>query len=135
MRGSLPESFWKEDESGWVVATDLGFMSTSTKRKTPVDYMEAGETNLLWKIECQAQKAHGFGCGADIKILSQFASEDEMLFPPCTMLKVKPTDLPALSLPPGLRPQKSVVEPSLTFEDVNGKTVGFYEVETTVCFE
>ena len=39
----------------------------------------------------------GFPGGADIKMLSQFAAEDEVLFPPCTMFEVLTKPPPEVS--------------------------------------
>ena len=82
LEGTLPKSFWREDESLMVVATDLAFMSTSRNRPTPLGFMKAGKENVLWKIKCSKPGAHGFRCGADIRLLSQFEGEGEILFPP-----------------------------------------------------
>merc|ERR1712032_1807237 len=64
------------------------FMSTSRNRRTPIHYM-GSEENILWDIEAGPESDTGYHCGADIKMLSQYAAEDEVLFPPCTMLKAK----------------------------------------------
>ena len=39
VRGQLPPGFWKPDEQGMVVAVDMGFMSTSRNKETPLSYM------------------------------------------------------------------------------------------------
>ena len=146
VRGALPKSFGREDESGWVVATDLGVMSTSRNREVPLSFM-TGKENVLWKIECSPQRAYGFGYGADIALLSQFHTEDEILFPPwcvgpsclepslscavpfaengiqarislvgSTMLRVKA--IPTTPLPPSVGRQPSTYVPNPHTEDV-----------------
>jgi len=87
VRGELPKSFWVEDKQGMVCAVDMAFMSTSRNRTTPVDYMGSGK-NVLWELQPEKQSDVAYHRGADIRMLSQFAMEDEVLFPPCTLLEV-----------------------------------------------
>ena len=68
-------------------------MSTSTKIQTSLDYMLEGEkdgkmANLLWRIRAKPESSGGFHHGADISTLSQYQAEEEILFPPCTILTV-----------------------------------------------
>ena len=70
-----------------ICAVDKAFMSTSLSRDTPIHYMGDGN-NVLWELEPQLQSDVAFHRGADISLLSQFAAEQEVLFPPCTMLVV-----------------------------------------------
>ena len=88
VRGELPRSFWMPDEHGLVTATDTAFMSTSAVLKTPLEYMHDNGHNVLWEIRPEVETDSGFHRGADITDLSQFAAEQETLFPPCTMLRV-----------------------------------------------
>jgi hypothetical protein len=88
VRGQLPESFFTHDAQGLICAVDMAFMSTSKNRQTPIDYMGPGE-NVLWELRPMEESDAAFHCGADISMLSQFAGEQEVLFPPCTMLQVK----------------------------------------------
>jgi hypothetical protein len=88
VRGQLPHTFWLPDAAGYVCATDLGLMSTSTELATPVHYMHEGAANVLWELRCAAEDDSGFHCGADVSQLSQYAGEKEVLFPPLTMLQV-----------------------------------------------
>lgn len=75
----------------------------------PSQYM-GPDANVLWELQTQAESDSGFHRGADISLLSyapacvpccprpsrltcrpggrQFSGEDEVLFPPCTMLRV-----------------------------------------------
>ena len=87
VRGELPNAFWFPDEQGMVIATDAAFMSTSVARETPLHYM-GGEKNVLWELRPGPQTDEAFHRGADVAMLSQFAAEREVLFPPCTMLRV-----------------------------------------------
>ena len=91
LRGSLKKGFWIRDEMGMVVACDTAFMSTSRNRQTPIHYMGPGD-NVLWELRTKPESDAGFHRGADISMLSQFAGEDEVLFPPCTMLTVRHAD-------------------------------------------
>ena len=51
LRGELSKDFFEPDsEFGMVVATELGLMSTSTARETPVHYMGASG-NVLWELK------------------------------------------------------------------------------------
>jgi len=89
VRGELTRGFWVPDEQGLVCAVDMAFMSTSRHRQTPIDYLQAdGEPNVLWALQPTVETDAGFHRGASIESLSQFAGEGEILFPPCTMLRV-----------------------------------------------
>ena len=44
--------------------------------------------NVLWELRPSPQTDEAFHRGADVAMLSQFAAEREVLFPPCTMLRV-----------------------------------------------
>jgi len=90
VRGELERAFWVPDEQGMVCAVDMAFMSTSRHRETPIQYLKGdGEPNVLWSLQPQVETDVGFHRGASIELLSQFASEGEILFPPCTMLRVR----------------------------------------------
>lgn len=71
-----------------MLAVEMGFMSCSRRRLTPVEYMGDGD-NVLWKLLQSGEDDAGFHSGADISMLSQFAGEEEVLFPPITMLVVQ----------------------------------------------
>lgn len=71
-----------------VCATDLGFMSTSLNNVTPIHYMRGNSPNLLWEIHQGPEDNVAYHCGALISELSQYSGEDEVLFPPLTMLRV-----------------------------------------------
>lgn len=90
VRGELPPIFWVPDETGTVCATDMAFLSTSRSRETPIAYMQRGASsaNVLWCLHPRSESDTAYHCGADISMLSQYADEHEILFPPCTMLTV-----------------------------------------------
>ena len=89
VRGELKNSFWVHDEQGLVCAVDTAFMSTSRKRETPIDYMDVHGPNVLWELQPRAESDTAYHHGADISMLSQYAAEAEVVFPPCTMLVVR----------------------------------------------
>ena len=68
-----------------ITAVETAFMSTSRNESTPIQYM-AGQHNVLWALHPQLQSDAAYHCGADISRLSQFPKEEEILFPPCTMM-------------------------------------------------
>ena len=101
VRGELPTSFWAPDATSTVCATDTAFMSTSRNRGIFVEYMDVDEgsaslENVLWHLTPRApsqihrwrERGTIFCRGADISMLSQYAAEAEVLFPPCTMLVI-----------------------------------------------
>jgi len=92
VRGDLEKAFWLPDSQGMVCAVDMAFMSTSRMRETPVQYMQKEGPNVLWCLHPKTESDGGFHRGASIELLSQFAGEKEVLFPPCTMLIVREKD-------------------------------------------
>ena len=68
-------------------------MSCSRSKQTPVDYLH-GSHNVLWQLQPSEEDDTGYHHGADISAISQFASEEEVLFPPGTMLVVQTRDAP-----------------------------------------
>ena len=140
VRGALPRSFWLPDEQGMVCAVDMGFMSTSRDRATPIRYMGEGKDNVLWHLRPQPatplepatrprsalphasslarrpQSDVAFHHGADIKLLSQFAAENEVLFPPCAMLRCleRETLLPGRSCSPPSSPWSGLLKQVVT---------------------
>ena len=51
--------------------------------------MSSQGSNVLWCLHPKPESDSGFHVGASIGELSQFSQEEEVLFPPCTMLIVK----------------------------------------------
>jgi hypothetical protein len=98
VRGELPPAFWDKDGLGMISAVDNGFMSTSRNERTPISYMQ-GEFNVLWELAASDPSDDAYHCGADISMLSQFEHEDEVLFPPNTMLIVRPAPLSNIAGP------------------------------------
>ena len=95
LKGALPGSFWMPDDMGVICATDTAFMSTSLERETSIFYLTKRDAHgltpsegLLWELTSGSEDDGGYHCGADVSMLSQFASEKEVLFPPYTMLRV-----------------------------------------------
>jgi hypothetical protein len=85
VRGVLPDAFGVPDLQGLCSATDFGFMSTSRDLGVTLVFMNKGQDNVLWELECRSEdEAHHNG--ADIAIISQFPDEKEVLFPPLTMM-------------------------------------------------
>ena len=89
VRGALPKGFFEPDAHGAVLAVEMGFMSCSKRRATPIEYMMGDGDNVLWQLLQSGEDDAGFHSGADISMLSQFAGEEEVLFPPITMLVVQ----------------------------------------------
>ena len=90
VRGELPNGFWVPDKAGYICAVEMGFMSTSRNMETPINYMERNGTNILWALKPGLETDEAFHRGADVSMLSQFESEAEVLFPPCTLLLLPP---------------------------------------------
>jgi len=99
VRGELPEKFWACP--GELCATDTAFMSTSRVRAIFEEYLPHGSEascDVLWhltprppsQVHRWRERGTIFCRGADISMLSQFAAEAEVLFPPCTMLVISP---------------------------------------------
>ena len=99
------------DATDLVCAVDTAFMSTSRQRKTPIEYMDSGGApNVLWELKPRAESDTAYHHGADISMLSQFAGEAEVVFPPCTMLVVQPAGPLDGSSPSSLKRSVSSVE-------------------------
>ena len=87
VRGQLDPAFWRSaDAAGLICAVDMAFLSTSKQQATPFAYMAPGK-NVLWRLHTSEDDDSGLHLGADISMFSQFAEEEEVLFPPMTMLQ------------------------------------------------
>lgn len=113
VRGELPKKTCVPDSSGLTCLVDMGFMSTSRERQTPISYMGAGQENVLFELLPGGRESDA-AChmGADVSMLSQFPHEREVLFPPCTMMVVhqdrSTTD--ALAQAPGHKVRRGSIE-------------------------
>jgi hypothetical protein len=63
--------------------TELGFLSTTTRRKTAIQYAQDGLMPIIFKIERGMMDR-----GASIGWASQYLLEEEVLFPPLCNLEV-----------------------------------------------
>merc|ERR1712129_433065 len=59
--------------------------SASRNRMTPLRQMSVGD-DMIWELHPREPSDVAFHFGADVSLLSQFAAEEEVLFPPYTML-------------------------------------------------
>ena len=74
--GFLDEEFSKQK-----MGMDFAFFSTSTDRKVAEDFARSAEMWVLFEVQYVA------ACrGVDVKSLSVYPGEKEVLFPPCTAL-------------------------------------------------
>jgi hypothetical protein len=113
LRGRMQGRFWLPDDQGMTCATDSGFMSCSLQERTPINFMDGDcRPNVLFELEQFEEDDAGFHCGADVSMLSQFAGEMEVIFPPLTMLHVKVKSSGQVF---SLKPQKSI-----EFEQLEG---------------
>jgi hypothetical protein len=124
VRGELPRSFWVKDKQGMVCAVDAGFMSTSKNRETPIHYM-GGSANVLWELAPSGESDMAYHRGADVGILSQFAGEEEVLFPPCSMLVVLKgpddgTSRPQAKVPGGVDTEEELAAPAVAQGGMRG---------------
>ena len=77
VRGELPHGFWMPDTAGMVCGVEMGFMSTSRQKHTPMNYMAKTGMNVLWALKPMCETDEAYHRGADVAILSQFESEAE----------------------------------------------------------
>ncbi len=122
VRGELPESFWLPDEQGMVGAVGGGVISTSKKQHNPHEDMGKG-SNVLWELHTSKEDDAAYHRGAEVSKLSQFAAEDEVLFPPCTLLVVRKQSSQAPSSGHG-RPSSGVKVSDLDSAGGNGAGSG-----------
>ena len=80
----LPETFWKATDGGFRGGIEWGFMSTTRSRQVAVSY--SGQDKKRGTV---LEIAVGrVDIGADLRWVSQYPGEDEVLFPPLTCLEV-----------------------------------------------
>jgi hypothetical protein len=78
----LPERFWKPDQYGCKGGVEFGFMSTTENRDVALRYSRGKLPTLLEISVGQVDR------GAKIGFLSQYPTEDEILFPPLSNMEV-----------------------------------------------
>jgi len=87
----LPKMFYMRDESGCRGGVEAGFMSTTTSKQVALKYSGVGQlpenlqtrNNIIFEIELGKMSM-----GADIKEVSQYPGESEILFTPLTHLEI-----------------------------------------------
>ncbi len=84
--GELPRAFIEEDEHAIRGGIELAFMSTSLHKDVAQDYARDARGGLVFVIQ-QGMADRG----ADLSWLSQYPSEREICFGPCTGLEVQST--------------------------------------------
>lgn len=87
MRGAITGSFWLPDPQGIVCAVDTAFMSTALEA-VPHYLDEPGKASVVLELHAGEPDDTGYHCGAEVAFLSQFLTEQEVIFPPLTMLRV-----------------------------------------------
>ena len=93
VRGNLPTHLLSSKRAvGPVVATEHGFMSVSRNRAASVFYMQEDGDNVLWQLHTSGHTAEGLHLGADLRLLSIFPEEEEVLFPPNSALQANRPD-------------------------------------------
>jgi len=85
-RGGLPDIFWKADKYGVRGGVEPAFMSTTTDRDVAMMYAHQSGGGLLMEFEQTM-----FSRGADLKWLSQYPHEAEVLFGPLSGLEMRST--------------------------------------------
>jgi len=86
--GILPAAFYTPGASGACGGTELGFMSTTTRRSVARDYARASDGGAAPASVVFRLREGAIDRGADVSWLSQFPRESEVLFPPLTHLEV-----------------------------------------------
>ena len=137
VRGELPRAFWAPDDQRVVCAIDAGFMSTSRDKCTPTNFMGGG-ANVLWVLHPAAESDTAYHMGASVRTLSQYAEEEEVLFPPCTMLVVKERP-PGAGLAASVGSEGSAVKDALcvsqgTTVNQDGHLITYQAIEVTPFF-
>mmetsp|Transcript_28961 Transcript_28961/g.69542 ORF Transcript_28961/g.69542 Transcript_28961/m.69542 type:complete len:1427 (-) Transcript_28961:999-5279(-) len=79
----LPDQFWNKDEFGCRGGVEFGLLSTTTKREVAMQYAGDGAQPMIFEISVgQVDR------GASLSWISQYADEEEILFPPLSNLEV-----------------------------------------------
>jgi hypothetical protein len=82
---SLPQSFFRRDANGCKGFTEWGFMSTTSERKVAILYSGVNEKKPLPMV--LQMRVRSVDRGACIRDFSQYPSENEYLFVPCSFLE------------------------------------------------
>ena len=86
--GALPSAFLNPDEYGARGGVEFGFMSTTTEKHVAYDYAIAKDGSAKKAAVIYEIDEGAIDRGADVSWLSQFPSENEVVFPPLTNLEV-----------------------------------------------
>jgi hypothetical protein len=79
----LPEEFWHADKYGAKGGVEMGIMSTTRSMGVAVQYSSYGQVPTVFEIEIgQVDR------GAELRWISQFPGEDEVVMPPLSNLEV-----------------------------------------------
>ena len=112
----LPAEFWMEDEYGAKGGVEFGIMSTTTDKVVAIQYSSHGRVPTIFEIEIgQVDR------GAELKWISQFPGEEEVVMPPLSNLEV--IGAPYLTRFDGATTQVLVV-PLRVNVNIKSKTMG-----------
>jgi hypothetical protein len=81
----LPQTFFRSDATGCKGFTEWGFMSTTSDRKVAIQYSGVNEKKPLPMV--LQMRVRSVDRGACIRDFSQYPSEKEYLFVPCSFLE------------------------------------------------
>jgi hypothetical protein len=82
---SLPQSFFRSDANGCKGFTEWGFMSTTSDRRVAISYSGVNEKKPLPMV--LQMQVRSVDRGACIRDFSQYPSEREYLFVPCSFVE------------------------------------------------
>eukprot|EP00443_Scrippsiella_acuminata_P103134 CAMPEP_0115606844 /NCGR_PEP_ID=MMETSP0272-20121206/18200_1 /TAXON_ID=71861 /ORGANISM="Scrippsiella trochoidea, Strain CCMP3099" /LENGTH=284 /DNA_ID=CAMNT_0003042505 /DNA_START=64 /DNA_END=919 /DNA_ORIENTATION=- len=89
VKGKLPTEFYIPDERGMIVMTDHGFVSTTRNPAVAKTFGSDGSTpSVLMRLKTRKRDAFGYHSGVDLSWVSENPSENEVLFPPFTLMNV-----------------------------------------------
>jgi len=113
--GVLPTAFWDPNEFGVRGGVEFGFTSTTRDQQVALQYARSqGSVGVVFEI-MQGMVDRG----ADLKFLSQYPHEQEILFAPLTSLEVRDTRVEGTVLVVEVRLNVNLT--ALTIEQVMGK--------------
>lgn len=91
--GILPENFLKSDVDGVRGGCEYGFLSTTTDREVAFSYAHGGRTGVIFEIQMGL-----IDRGADLSWISQYPTEEEILFAPLTGIEIVNTRVQGATL-------------------------------------